>query len=56
MEKKKNNLHNLIIKDSELILDDFKVKGVTRFELIKSSADSSTELLIFLKINDLTVN
>ncbi|MBV1817303.1 hypothetical protein KUA25_04420 [Bacteroidales bacterium MSK.15.36] len=46
------NIHKLTIKDGKVMLDDFKVKGVTKYELKKSSANSPAELLIALVVND----
>lgn len=54
MENQK--IHKLTIKDDDIILDDFKVKGVTKYELKKSSTSSPAELLIALEVNDPELN
>jgi hypothetical protein len=51
-----NGLHKLIIKNDEMMLDDFKIKGLIRYELKKNSANLPAELLIVLQVKDLTLN
>lgn len=55
MEKNKNT-HKLTIKNDEVMLDDFKLKGLVKYELKRSSVNSPTELLIALEVKDPILN
>lgn len=54
MEDVKTNvgIHNFKLINNKIILDDFEIKGIISYSLIKNSAASPTELSIKLLVND----
>ncbi|MFW5436363.1 hypothetical protein [Paenibacillus apiarius] len=47
-----NHLHKIELKDGVLILDGLELKGVTNFDIRKSSATQPTELYLKLIVED----
>ncbi|WP_019299079.1 hypothetical protein [Lactococcus garvieae] len=46
-------LHNLVIKDRGIFLDEQEIKGITDFKLEKSAKEQSSTLIIELEVNSI---